>query len=98
MERFYLEEPSLKRKDAAIDYINEHIYYGSNINGVGGLDRILNEGWSYEEWLEKLGKEPEREVYLNKILDQIDKIEKKSIKFFIKNQDKYLNKIYKKRD
>jgi hypothetical protein len=53
---------------------------------------------SYEEWLEKLGEEPEKEVYLNKILDQIDKIEKKSIKFFIKNQDKYLNKIYKKPD
>lgn len=57
MERFYLEEPSLKRKDAAIDYINEHIDYGSNINGVGGLDRILNEGGSYEEWLEKVTKE-----------------------------------------
>lgn len=57
MERFYLEEPSLERKDAAIDYINEHIDYGSNINGVGGLDRILNEGGSYEEWLEKVTKE-----------------------------------------
>lgn len=29
MERFYLEEPTLERKDAAIDYINEHIDYGS---------------------------------------------------------------------
>lgn len=28
MERFYLEEPSLERKDAAIDYINEHIEIG----------------------------------------------------------------------
>lgn len=53
---------------------------------------------NYEEWLEKLGEEPDREVYLNKILDQIDKIEKKSVKFFIKNQDKYLNKTYKKPD
>lgn len=52
----------------------------------------------YEELLEEFGPEPDREIYLNKILDQIDKIEKKSMKFFIKNQDKYLNKIYKKPD
>ena len=32
MEQFYLEEPSLKRKDEAIDYIQEHIKYNSNIN------------------------------------------------------------------
>lgn len=51
---------------------------------------------NYEEWLEKLGPEPNRDVYLNKILSQLDKIEKKSVKFFINNKDKYLNKIYKK--
>ena len=61
MEKFYLEEPSLERKDAAIAYINEYIDYGSNINGVGGLDRILNEGGSYEEWLEKVTKEQSKE-------------------------------------
>jgi len=52
----------------------------------------------HEEWLEKIGPQPDREIYLAKILGEIDKIEKKGIKFFIKNQDKYLNKIYKKPD
>lgn len=52
----------------------------------------------YEEWLEKIGPQPDREVYLNTILKKIEKIEQKSIIFFIKNQDKYLNKIYKKPD
>ena len=51
-----------------------------------------------EEWLEKIGPQPDREVYLNTILGKIEKIEKKGIKFFMKNQDKYLNKIYKKPD
>ena len=52
----------------------------------------------HEEWLEKIGTEPNREIYLNEILNDIDKIEKKGIKFFIKNQEKYLNKIYKNPD
>lgn len=52
----------------------------------------------YEQSLEALGPEPDREVYLNTILKKIEKIEQKSIKFFIKNQEKYLNKIYKKPD
>ena len=45
------EKPSLKRKEQAIDYIEEFQEYGSNINGVGGLDRYLND---YECWLKKL--------------------------------------------
>lgn len=39
MEKFYLEEPSLNKKEEAIEYINEHYEYNSNINGVGGLKR-----------------------------------------------------------
>lgn len=48
MEKLVLEEPSLERKDAAIDYIKEHKNYNSNINGSGSLDRFVE---SYEEWL-----------------------------------------------
>ncbi len=51
MERFYLEVPSLARKDEAIEYINEHYACNSNINGSGGLNRYVD---NYEGWLEKL--------------------------------------------
>ena len=53
MEKFFLEEPSLKRKEEAFDYINEFIINNSIINGVGGLDRYfkLND---YEGWLTQL--------------------------------------------
>ena len=51
MERFYYEVPSIDRKGDAIEYINEHYEYKSNINGVGGLHRYLD---NYEGWLEKL--------------------------------------------
>lgn len=51
MSKLYLEEPSINRKEDAIEYINEHLKYGSDINGSGGLDRYLD---NYEGWLEKL--------------------------------------------
>ncbi len=51
MEQFYFEEPSLKRKEDAINYINEFLEYNSKINGVGGLDRYLDD---YEGWIEKV--------------------------------------------
>ena len=51
MDKFYYEEPSLERKDDAIEYINEHFKYKSNINGSGGLNRYYD---NYEGWLEKL--------------------------------------------
>lgn len=49
MEKLYLEEPTLKRKNEAIDYINEHILYNSNINGAGSLDSYTS---NYEKWLD----------------------------------------------
>lgn len=50
MEKFYLEEPSIERKDEAIEYINEFYEYNSKIHGVGSLDRYL-EQYNYEKWL-----------------------------------------------
>ena len=41
--KFELEVPSLKRKQWAIEYINEFTKYNSQINGVGGLNRYLQE-------------------------------------------------------
>ena len=50
MEKFYLEMPSLERKEDAINYLQEFIDYKSDINGSGGLAR-LSKGMPYEEWL-----------------------------------------------
>lgn len=41
METFYLETPSLERKNEIIDYINEFVEHKSDINGTGSLDKIL---------------------------------------------------------
>lgn len=52
MEKFYLEEPSLERKDEIIEYLDEFIKYNSNINGTGSLDKIYD-GYTFEEALER---------------------------------------------
>ena len=52
---FYLEEPNIERKDEALDYLNEHKKYNSDINGTGGMDKCLT-GMTYEEWLVRLEK------------------------------------------
>lgn len=54
MEKLHYEVPSIERKDDAIEYINEHYKYNSDVNGSGGLDRYLD---NYEGWLEKLEKD-----------------------------------------
>lgn len=52
MESFYLEKPSIERKNEIIDYINEFVLYNSDINGTGSLDKIL-EGYTFEQALER---------------------------------------------
>ena len=52
MEKFYLEKPSMKRKDEIIEYINEFVEYKSDINGTGSLDKILD-GYTFEQALER---------------------------------------------
>lgn len=51
MEKLYLEVPTINRKEEAIEYIQEHLDVNSDINGVGGLKRYLD---NYEGWLKKL--------------------------------------------
>lgn len=51
METFYLEIPSLERKNEIIDYINEFVEHKSDINGTGSLDKILD-GYTFEQALE----------------------------------------------
>lgn len=48
---FKYEEPTLERKQDAIDYINELKEYNSGINGTNGLHRYLD---NYEGWLKKI--------------------------------------------
>lgn len=52
MEKFYLEKPSIERKDEIIEYINEFVKYKSDINGTGPLDKILD-GYPFEQVLER---------------------------------------------
>ena len=65
MEKLYLEEPSLARKDDVVDYMLEHQKYNSNINGSGGFDHILD-GKSYEELLENNLKMSNKEYAYSK--------------------------------
>ena len=50
MERFYLEKPSLSRKNQILEYIEEMKKHKSQIHGDGGLKKYLDEK-SYEEWV-----------------------------------------------
>lgn len=52
MEKFYLEEVNLDRKDDVTDYVSEFIKYNSDIYGTGGFHHILD-GDSFESILEK---------------------------------------------
>jgi len=50
MEKFYLEEPTIKRKNEALEYLDEFVQYNSEINGTGSMDKCLT-GWTYEDFL-----------------------------------------------
>lgn len=52
MEQFYLEIPSSKRKNEIIEYFDEFVMYNSDINGSGGLDKILS-GYTFEQALDR---------------------------------------------
>lgn len=65
MEKFYLENPSVERKNEIIEYINEFVKYKSNINGTGSLDKILD-GYTFEQALERCLNMENRE-YAEKI-------------------------------
>lgn len=51
MERLIHIVPTIEHKKDAIEYVEECLAYGSEVNGSGGLDGYLND---YEGWLRKL--------------------------------------------
>ena len=51
MESFYFEKPSIKRKKEIIEFLDEFVKYGSDINGSGSLDKIYD-GYTFEEALD----------------------------------------------
>lgn len=56
---FELVTPTIEYKEKAIAFINEFYEYKSDINGVGGLYRYLD---NYEGWLEKLENDRKQPV------------------------------------
>lgn len=65
MDRLFLEVPTIDRKEAALDYLEEHVKYNSLINGTGSMDDCLD-GITYEDWLLEIERRKDIE-YLNKI-------------------------------
>ena len=51
MEKFYLEEPTIERKNDAVDYIKEHLKIGEKINGSNNIHKFVED---YESWLKKV--------------------------------------------
>ena len=51
MERLYHVIPDESYREQAIEYIEEHHRYNSNINGSGGLDHYVHD---YDAWLRRL--------------------------------------------
>ena len=65
MEKFYFELPSKKRKEDILDFLDEFVKYGSDLNGAGALDKIY-EGYTFEEALDRCLK-TENEEYARSI-------------------------------
>ena len=60
MEKFYFEKPSIKRKNEIIEYLDEFVKYGSDINGSGSLDKIYD-GYTFEQALDRCLKMEDEE-------------------------------------
>ena len=60
MEKFYFERPSIERKSEILEYLDEFVKYGSDINGSGSLDKIYD-GYTFEEALDRCLKMEDEE-------------------------------------
>ena len=87
MEKFYLEMPSLERKEQIIDYVNEFALYNSETNGMGSLRKIL-EGYTFEQALE-MCLNRQKEEYAKKI----GRCQSKTFLLIRKNDDRIIGAI-----
>ena len=87
MEKFYLEMPSLERKEKIIDYVNEFALYNSETNGMGALRKIL-EGYTFEQALE-MCLNRQKEEYAKKI----GKCQSKTYLLVRENDDRIIGAI-----
>ena len=87
IEKFYLEDPSMERKNDVIEYMNEHVKYNSNINGTGSFDHVL-EGETYEECLDRYYK-----IQDNEYAKSIDRCPGKTYFLIRKNDNKLIGMI-----
>ena len=87
IEKFYLENPSMERKNDVIEYMNEHVKYNSNINGTGSFDHVL-EGETYEECMDRYYK-----IQYNEYAKSIDRCPGKTYFLIRKNDNKLIGMI-----
>ena len=87
IEKFYLENPSMERKNDVIEYMNEHVKYNSAINGTGSFDYVL-EGETYEECMDRYYK-----IQDNEYAKSIDRCPGKTYFLIRKNDNKLIGMI-----
>lgn len=87
IEKFYLESPSMERKNDVIEYMNEHVKYNSQINGTGSFDHVL-EGETYEECLDRYYK-----IQDNEYAKSIDRCPGKTYFLIRENDNKLIGMI-----
>ena len=87
IEKFYLENPSMERKNNVIEYMNEHVKYNSAINGTGSFDHVL-EGETYEECMDRYYK-----IQDNEYAKSIDRCPGKTYFLIRKNDNKLIGMI-----
>lgn len=87
IEKFYLENPSMERKNDVIEYMNEYVKYNSAINGTGSFDHVL-EGETYEECMDRYYK-----IQNNEYAKSIDRCPGKTYFLIRKNDNKLIGMI-----
>lgn len=87
IEKFYLENPSMERKNDIIEYMNEHVKCNSAINGTGSFDHVL-EGETYEECMDRYYK-----IQDNEYAKSIDRCPGKTYFLIRKNDNKLIGMI-----
>ncbi len=87
MEKFYLEKPSLKRKEDILDYFKEFTNYNSDINGSGMLIKVL-EGYTFEEALDGCLKCEEEEF-----AKSVNRLQSKTFLLIRENDNKLIGMI-----